>query len=329
MRTAPTDLAGLARFIISPECQSIGFLTGAGVSVASGIPDFRSPGGMYDSLKPELITATKHERTLMEHSPTHVVSWKIFQQNQFPYLEVRRPFILGTRDQTWKPTLAHRFAELLHVKTQKLTRIFTQNIDGLDHACKKIPPEKIVAVHGSIAEISCENCGHQVGLEEFCDALQTNIKDIYEQDPKAPRESTPIPCTKCKLPLVKPSTVLFGRSLPSEFFDRVQEDLPTMDLLIVAGTSLVVSPANSVVYTVPDTTVRVVVNREPVGVDLGIEYSDGAAPKRDFFAQGDCDDVFLELLQHLGWTDDLLALVDDLPPSSAELIRQATKSTYM
>jgi NAD-dependent SIR2 family protein deacetylase len=302
MRITPTDLAGVARFILSPECQSIGILTGAGVSVASGIPDFRSAGGMYDLLRPELITANNYERNRMQQDPTYVVSWDLFCYNQFPNLVVRRPFILGTREQTWKATFAHRFAELLCVKTQKLARIYTQNIDGLDRQCKKIPPEKVVSVHGSIAEISCENCEHQADFEEFCDAVQTNIKDIYKQDSKAPESSTPILCTNCKQPMVKPSTVLFGRSLPSEFFERIQEDLPSMDLLIVAGTSLVVSPANRLCYSVPDKTVRVVVNREPVGVDLGLDYS--VDSERDFYAQGECDDVFLELAQHLGWTDD-------------------------
>jgi hypothetical protein len=110
-------------------------LTGAGVSVASGMwvylgflavlhflhmlsyvswyqflisthrPDFRSPGGMYDTLKPELITATEEQRRLMKLDPTYVVEKGMFMQNSFPYLEVRRPFILGVRDRKWKPTI--------------------------------------------------------------------------------------------------------------------------------------------------------------------------------------------------------------------------------
>ncbi len=238
-------------------------------------------------------------------------------------MEVRRPFLLGTREETWKATIAHRFVELLHTKTNKLTRVYTQNIDSLDRQCKKIPPERIVSVHGSIAEVCCENCNHQADFDEFCDAVQFNIKDIYKLDAQAPKTSTHILCTKCQLPLVKPRTILFGRSLPSEFFERIQEDLPSMDLLIVAGTSLVVSPANSVIYSVPDTTIRVVVNREPVGAELGIDYSVNA--KRDFFAKGNCDEVFLELIQHLGWMDDLIAILDVLPPSSASLVRQAAE----
>ena len=95
--------------------------------------------------------------------------------------------------------------------------------------------------------------------------------------------------------------------------------MPKCDLLIVAGTSLVVSPANSLVYKVPDTTVRVVINNEPVGQELGIDYSSGA--KRDFFAKGDCESVFLDLIVELGWLEDLKSNVDQLPPKSVELIQ--------
>ena len=68
-------------------------------------PDFRSPGGMYDTLRPELITATATQRKLMELDAIYVVEKNMFMQNAFPYLEVRRPFILGVRDQKWKPTI--------------------------------------------------------------------------------------------------------------------------------------------------------------------------------------------------------------------------------
>jgi len=81
---------------------------------------------MYDTLKPQLITATEKERSLMEHDPSFVVEKNMFFQNQFPYLEVRRPFILGTAEKRWKPTISHRFAELLHTKTGKLSREYTE-----------------------------------------------------------------------------------------------------------------------------------------------------------------------------------------------------------
>lgn len=279
-------------------------------------PDFRSPGGMYDTLKPELITATDEQRRLMALDPTYVVEKGVFMQNAFPYLEVRRPFILGVRDRKWKPTIAHHFAKLLHSKTGKLTRVYTQNIDGLTNAVN-LPDEKIISVHGTIDKVACETCGKDMDFDTFCDQVQTNIKDIYNPQ-NGPKESKEIVCDSCGSATVKPKTVLFGSSLPSDFFECAEKDLPTADLLIVAGTSLVVSPANSLVYNVPKTTQRVIINNEPVGRELGIDY--GPIPERDFFAQGSCDDVFLDLISELGWLSDLNEVVDNLPEASVNLI---------
>ena len=121
-RLASLDLAGVAKFLGSTECRSVALLTGAGMSSGAGIPDFRSPGGMYDTLRPELITATNRQRRAMAANPTAVVMKGMFLQNAFPYLELRRPFILGTQAQQWQATLSHRFVEVLHSKG-KLTRI--------------------------------------------------------------------------------------------------------------------------------------------------------------------------------------------------------------
>ena len=153
----------------------------------------------------------------------------------------------------------------------------------------------------------------------FCERVATGIKDIYKEDSTAPAESslTAATCDACGRPAVKPTTVLFGSSLPRRFFESAQADLPTTDLLIVAGTSLVVSPANSLVYSVPESTVRLIVNNEPVGHELGLDYS-GKAGGRDVFAQGECDQVFLELMDHLGWHDELAALAGALPEQSQQ-----------
>ena len=190
--TTPVDIAGLARLILSPECKSIAILSGAGVSTSSGIPDFRSPGGMYDTLRPDLIMANKWEHKFMEEDPTSVLSWEVFKNNAFPYLEVRRPFILNTCQQLWKSTIAHRFAELLHMKTSKLTHVYIQNIDGLDRQCRDLPPDKIVNVHGTISRASCEGCGHEHDYHAFCNSVQSKIKDIYKMDPNAPEELSPM-----------------------------------------------------------------------------------------------------------------------------------------
>lgn len=314
------DVRRVASFLSSPECRSVVMLTGAGVSTASGIPDFRSPSGMYATLPVDRLTATSAQREAIRGDPTNVVTKDMFFANAFPYLEIRRPFILGTRDRTWHPTLAHRFAELLHRKTKKLTRVFTQNIDGLDYQTS-LPPEKIVSVHGSIGRVACEGCGTSTCVDMFCDDVQENIKDVYGVDPEAPAKSSPITCAACHRPLVKPTTVLFGGSLPEEFFRRCRVDLPSADLLIIAGTSLVVSPANSVVHLVAATTTRVVINDEPVGEDLGIRYDDDNDDARDLFLRGDCDKTFLALMGALDWREALESV--DTDPARRRLYEQS------
>ena len=97
----------------SPAPARVSAMLGAGISVAAGVPDFRSPGGMYATLRPELLTATQAQRDLMRDDPTRVVSLELFEQNQLPHLEVRRNFILGVAERRWKPTLAHRFLQVL------------------------------------------------------------------------------------------------------------------------------------------------------------------------------------------------------------------------
>lgn len=215
---------------------------------------------------------------------------------------------------------AHHFPKLLHSKTGKLTRVYTQNIDGLIDAVD-LPDDRVISVHGTIGRASCEACGAATNFDEFCDRVESKIKNIYDgRDGGGPAgESEPIRCDSCGRATVKPDTVLFGSSLPAEFFDRAESDLPSADLLVVAGTSLVVGPANSLVYRVPETTRRVIVNDEPVGRELGVDYGPNA--ERDFFARGKCEDVFLDLICELGWLQDLNEVVDNLPEGSVELIR--------
>lgn len=256
---------------------------------------------------------------MMTTDPAAVVSWDVFQHNQLPYLELRRPFILGTAQQQWKATLAHWFMRVCYDKGL-LKRIYTQNIDGLDFQLG-IPTESIVSVHGTMGEVSCEFCGADYPVEDFCTAVQKNVKDIYRKDPDAPENSSPVPCIKCKLPGVKPSTVLYGRQLPEKFFKLSRKDLPKADLLIVTGTSLGVSPANSVVYKVGKKCPRLIVNAQQVGEDLGFEYKDETG--RDFFYQGYSDEGFLQLARDLGWLHDLNAYAPRMALSSQKLLADA------
>jgi len=321
MPKPPTFPDEMADFLRSPLCKSIIVLAGAGMSVSSGIPDFRSAGvGLYDTLRPELLTATDLERELIRDEPTLALDKGMFLRNPLPMLELKRDFILGTHQSRWKATLAHRFVELLHSKLGKLTRLYTQNIDGLELQCRDLPEEKIVNVHGSMGRAACEVCEAEANFDDFCSKVRSSIKDITGMDADAPRESTPIVCEACGAPAVKPTIVLFRGSMPKEFHARTAEDLPQCDLLIIMGTSLTVAPANSLVYRIPPTCLRMVMNNEKVGRRLGIDYSENSI--RDCFAHGHSDVVCLDLAEKMGWLDDLEAVIDELPESSAQLLRE-------
>ena len=311
-RLASRDVQGVAAYLASDACQKVVVLTGAGVSCAAGIPDFRSPGGLYDTLRPELITASPQERAAMARDPTAVVLKDMFLQNQFPYHEVRRPFILGTRRQQWKATLFHRFLEVLDAKG-KLLRLVTQNIDGLDFQTN-ISPDRICACHGSVGRAACEGCGAPVDFDDFCLKVRTSIKDIYGVDDSAPAESSEMLCASCQRPLLKPTTVLFGASLPQSFFEVLENDLPAADLVLVAGTSLVVSPANLIALAAPDSAPRIICDRNDVASGVGIDCSSHA--REDVWLQGDADDVAADLAAACGWLDDLAAFEDALPEAS-------------
>jgi NAD-dependent SIR2 family protein deacetylase len=181
--------------------RHIVILTGAGVSTGAGIPDFRSPGGMYATLRPELITATESQRKRMKMDPTEVVDISLFTENQFPYLEVRRPFILGTFSNQWKPTITHYFFRLLAEKGM-LRRLYSQNIDGLDLQAG-VPSEMVVNVHGSLREICCEFCQAPYPVERFCHEIETQIRDIY--DPNDTKASANIFCQNCHRYALLPS----------------------------------------------------------------------------------------------------------------------------
>jgi NAD-dependent deacetylase sirtuin 2 len=176
-------------------------------------------------------------------------------------------------------------------------------------------------MHGSLAEIRCEFCGADYPPEQFRDEVRTKIKNIYSsEDATAPAESTNICCLKCSRPGVKPATVLYGTDLPKKFFRSIRDDFPSAtELMIVAGTSLTVSPANQLVGMVSHDTPRLLVNREVVGVDLGLQYGE-----RDGLLQGDCDAGFLALAVQLGWVGDLRRYRGDMCEASAALLDTAT-----
>ena len=317
-------LADVAALIASGSVKKVVVLTGAGVSVSAGIPDFRSPGGMYDTLRPELLTAEPADRVAMGADPTWVVNKMLFTRNQLPYLEVRRPFICGLAEGKWKATLSHAFVRVLHDKGL-LTRLYTQNIDGLDFLVG-LPKDKIVSVHGSMGVVKCERCGHLPDggdLAAFAKTVTKNIRNIYDpEDADAPKTSTPIPCPACGKPQLKPNTVLYGASMPTDFIETSEKDLTDdqQDLMFVMGTSLRVQPAANLPDEMPDNSHRVLINNEPAG-----EFA--LASPGYHFLQGECDAVVADLCSKLGWLPDLLRLRDSLAENSVAVLDAAVAAS--
>lgn len=306
-------ITNIANQIKSGSIKKIVILSGSGISTASGIPDFRSAGGLYNTLRPELITATKKERALLKTDPVYVVHYDMFKNNPFPYLEVRRPFILGINEKKWKPTISHFFFKILEDK-QLLQRLYTQNIDGLDQQTG-LTDNLIVNVHGSMSKSSCEFCKEVYPYDKFVDYVRSNVRNIY--DPNDLTQSSKLFCNNCGEAGIKPTTVMYGRKLPESVFANVDNDFYSADLLIIVGTSLTVHPACDFVNKVRPIVNRLVINNQCVGEDLGLNFTHKS---RDTILLGGIDDGFLQLALSLGWIDDLYQYKHLMCENSANLL---------
>ena len=270
---------------------------------------------------------------------------------------------VGTAKQKWKATLAHFFLKVLAEK-EKLVRVYTQNIDGLDYQVG-LENDLIVPLHGSIGKASCEFCKEEYPFPEFCDAVQTKIKNIYDEmdDPEAPSESSSILCKTCQRPGVKASTVLYGANLPTDAFEKMAIDFPDrVDLLIIIGTSLTVYPAAGLVEQVNKSVPRLLVNVDPVGRELGLDYVDendiafgnnsydnnivssdelystclsfpqalsstSTQVTRDAWMQGNSDESILRLAIALDYLEDLSKYRDAMCENSVNLLDVALSKT--
>lgn len=190
---------------IIKESNYIVFFGGAGVSTASGIPDFRSVDGIYN------------ER--YEYPPEKILSHSFYVSNpEYFYKFYKDKFNLLDK----KPNIIHeKLVEL--EKANKLKCIITQNIDGLH---QKAGSKNVLELHGSIYRNYCERC------HKFYDALK-----VFESDG--------IPKCSCG-GIIKPDVVLYEEALSDTFLEAIDK-IRESDTLIVAGTSLVVYPASSLI----------------------------------------------------------------------------------
>ncbi|KAK1773196.1 DHS-like NAD/FAD-binding domain-containing protein [Copromyces sp. CBS 386.78] len=234
------SLPAVAGYIKSGKAKKVAVLTGAGISTAAGIPDFRSPEtGLYANLA-----------ALELEEPEDVFSLPFFKENPKPFYVLAKDLYPGK----FHPTISHVFINLLATKGL-LYQLFTQNIDCLERRAG-VPADLIVEAHGSFASQRCIDC-----------------KTPYPDDKMREHVSrAEVPhCEKCN-GLVKPDIVFFHENLPSLFFDR-RHMAEEADLVLVLGTSLTVHPFAGLPDLAPVEVPRVLFNMERVG-SLGSQPDD-------------------------------------------------------
>ena len=201
--------------------------TGAGVSTASGIPDFRGAGGLYADQWGGL-------------SPEMILSRSFFYLHPEQFFEFYRARLLYPDAQ---PNAAHRFLYELE-RADRLRGIVTQNIDGLH---KRAGNRRVYEIHGSVWENYCMDCNAFYGLEKMLNSMGI------------PR------CERCG-GVVKPWVVLYGEAPDKYSCMGACREISGCDTLIVAGTSLSVEPAASMLGYFHGKRL-VIVNREPTPAD--------------------------------------------------------------
>jgi NAD-dependent SIR2 family protein deacetylase len=227
----PEGIRKVADFILKGK-KRILVLSGAGVSVAAGIPDFRSPGtGLYDNLQKYNLPY-----------PEAVFDVNFYKKNPKPFCTLAKNIWPGV---THSPTLTHSFLALLSRKGV-LLRNYSQNIDGLEFLAE-IPADHLVECHGHFRSASCIGCDEEADGEE--------VKNTILQLGETPK------CKHCGQH-VKPDIVFFGEALPGRFHKLLKTDTDKADLLLVMGTSLQVAPVSSIPNLVNCT--RVLFNRDLV-----------------------------------------------------------------
>ena len=201
-----TNAAELAR-LLAASTRAVVF-TGAGISTESGIPDFRSPGGVWSKMKPIYFQDFVASRAMRREAWTRVFN----------------------RTAGWtgaSPNAGHRAVAHL-VEIGKVSSVITQNVDNL-HQESGLPADRVIELHGNAAFAKCLDCARRY---EFA-ALQPR----WEADED-------ITCDACG-GLIKTATISFGQPMPETEMRRANQEALACDLFLVLGSSLVVYPAAS------------------------------------------------------------------------------------
>ncbi len=226
---APEQLEQVVRLI--EAAHRIVVLTGAGASTESGIPDFRSPNGLW-------------QRQL----PTTYQEFISSQEARKRYWELRVP--ISRQMAEAKPNATHEALTELE-RLGKLTAIITQNIDGL-HQAAGTSPERVIELHGTARQAACTHCGTRSPIAPLLDRVAAG-----EEDPRCACGG-----------YLKAATILFGQPLPRAALEQAVALAITCDLFFVIGSSLRVNPAAQLPDLAVERGIPLIIlNREPTPLD--------------------------------------------------------------
>lgn len=205
--------------------------TGAGISTESGIPDFRSPGGIWTKYQPIDFAA------FMASAEARREAW-------------RRRFASSEVLDTARPNRGHIAVAAL-VGKKRVGAVITQNIDGL-HQASGVPEDRVIELHGSTTHATCLSCEKRYELAD--------VRARFEASGEAP---------DCACGgHIKTATISFGQAMPARAMQRAEVATRTCDLFVAIGSSLVVYPAAGFPALAKRRGARlVIVNREPTDLD--------------------------------------------------------------
>ncbi|KAJ7504400.1 SIR2-domain-containing protein [Mycena galericulata] len=295
------------------DSRRILILTGAGISVSCGIPDFRSRDGLYASLK------QRGDYDLDD--PQQMFDINYFRENPAVFYS----FASQIYPSNFVPSPCHRFIKLVESKNQ-LLRNYTQNIDMLQTFAGV---ERVLECHGSFATATCLLCRRKVpGSEIEADILAQKVplcsvcnapaaagkpkpkkkspkkaKGGWDSDDEDESDGPTYPPG-----IMKPDITFFGEKLADHFDHSLAADRNEVDLLLVIGTSLKVSPVADILCHLPHSVPQILINKTPV-----------RHINPDIVLLGNADDIIIHLCAKLGWD---LPSPNDAPSSDAPAFLQ-------
>ena len=218
------------------ESNNIVIFTGAGISTESGIPDFRSPGGIWTKMQPIMF------QDFLSSEESQIESW-------------RRKFIIDEDMKIAKPNIGHKAIAKLFSKN-KVSYILTQNIDNLHHD-SGIPDARIIELHGNSTYAKCLNCNKRYELSYIKEFLEDKDNN-YSKPPK---------CIECN-GIIKSATISFGQPMPIKEMQIAEKASIECDLFIAIGSSLKVYPAAGLPILAKKNGAKlIIINREATELD--------------------------------------------------------------